>query len=77
MLNRSRLLILFSSALVLFLPLMAKADFDLKYMDGNSGHQSHSSGTVWREALERGLNRAIDPGSAMPDAPSMQLHIGK
>lgn len=74
---RSGLLSCISSALLFSLPFAVAADFDLKTGSGYQGNLTHSTNTIWRDALERGIARAINPDDYICSAPTdLNLWVG-
>lgn len=68
--NRSSLFVFYIFALLFSLPLTVNADFDPDGGINYSGPRTHASGTVWSEALDRALKRAIDPGDYVCSDPT-------
>jgi len=68
--NRSSILILLLYVLFLVTPATVSADVDPGAGINYSGPQTQASQTIWREALDRALNRAIDPSDYVCSAPT-------
>lgn len=66
--NRSRLLILISSAIFIMAPFTASADFYLK--NSVSYSVPHGTSTDWNDALERALEREINRDDCICSAPT-------
>lgn len=65
---RSGLLSYISSALLYFLPVATVADFSTNV--GYQANLGHAANSVWRDALERGIARAINPDDYICSAPT-------
>jgi len=58
------------SALLFSMPVAAAADFDLSDGGGYRALDTSSHDTIWAEALERGINRALNPDDYICSAPT-------
>lgn len=68
--NQLSLFFVISSILFVVTPLTVAADFELGGGIKYSVPRTHASSTAWREALDRALERAIDPGDYVCSAPT-------